>query len=179
MSVSNIERIRKKSDSLSCANVDWTINRVRLFNDVSEGSDDSEGNSYFIDDTGVRKWKLGPQGTRRCEWRHLADEVKSGGQMRGKDKVIDVVRARDGAWIVLRPTRFKVSPTVSSALESALKSFCVRHQQRRQAQAADVRAYDEVEKQRIIESDRIFAIAEGKRKQKEMEERMRARKGAG
>ena len=79
----------------------------------------------------------------------MAKELKS-----VKDKVVDVVQARDGDWIVIRPNRFIASQGVSAKLTSELKSFYSRHQQRQKAQAASIRAYDEREQKRIAEEER-------------------------
>lgn len=127
-----------------------TIHYVRLF---SSGA-------YFISESEGNEWKgLGI---------YLAKELKS-----GKDKVDDVVQARDGNWIVIWPNRFIASQGVSDKLTSELKSFYSRHQQRQKAQAASIRSYDEREQKRIAEEE--CAKAEAALRMIEEEERRHER----
>ncbi|KAL3769853.1 hypothetical protein ACHAW5_000725 [Stephanodiscus triporus] len=140
--ISRMNRINNKTTGI--------INCVRLF---SSGA-------YFMSDSEGSEWK----GLST----YLDKEVESG----GRDKVLDVVVARDGSWIVIRPSRFIASEGVSDKLTNALKSFYSRHQQRQQSQAELIRAYDEREQKRIAEEER--AKVEAALRAKEEEDRIRA-----
>ncbi len=67
--------------------------------------------------------------------------------------MVDVVQARDGDWIAIRPNQFIASQGVSDKLTSELKSFYSRHQQRQKAQAASIRSYGEREQTRIAKEE--------------------------
>jgi hypothetical protein len=93
---------------------------VRLFPD----------GGYFISDSeGTGGKNIGMQ---------LSKELKHG----GKDPILDVAVAGDGAWIVVRPQRFVTSRGVNSELRLKVSKLYSTHQSRQKLRSNAIKAYD-------------------------------------
>ena len=139
------------------------INFVRLFG-ASNGyySNDNEG--YFISDDEGSQWN-GDLGE------FVGKELKNG----GKDKILDVLVAGDGSWIIIRPSRITSSTGVSDALMKDLRQFYKEHQQRQQNRAHEIKVYDLAQKvlqqQQREEEQREADRQVAERREREMAER--------
>lgn len=100
-------------------NRSMTIKKVCLF----------PAGGYFISDDEGTEWQVGNT--------HLSKELKN-----GRDTVLDVIKAGDGSWIVIRPNRYVASQGVCSELTTALTNFYSRHQRQQQTRAKEIAAYD-------------------------------------
>jgi hypothetical protein len=104
---------------------------------------------YFIKDSEGTEWKgLGT---------HLANEIKNG----GTDSILDVVCARDGSWVVLRPDRYTASGGVSRELTTRLAQFYVTQKGRAQQRVNAISKFH-AEKRRAI--DRIESEAAARKR---------------
>ena len=120
------------------------------------------GGGYFISDSEGYEWNPGSAG------QNLSNELKSG----GKDAVLDVAVASNGAWLIIRPERFQASTGVSDDLTSRLHQFYREHKQRSQKQAAVIAQYD-ARARRETEERAAEALRQGERRQEEQRERER------
>ena len=121
-----------------------TINYVQLFGGTNE---------YFISVSEGTEWNGLGEG--------IDKELKSG----GKDKILDVVIAGDGSWIIVRPNRIITSHGVSTQLTNKLWQFFRKHRQRfvLQAEIAALRdqllqhpkfKWTEVEREKLVKKGR-------------------------
>lgn len=126
---------------------------------------------YFISDDEGTEWKA-------CNY-YLSNELESG----GKDPILDVIKASDGSWIVIRPNRWTYSEGVSSDLISRIKGFYARHQQRQQQRSREITAYDEQLRERQRKEQEAAELLakllreaeEAARREKEEAERLAAK----